>query len=255
MTPNQTPPSSWPADLRIALGFLTRLPVPQPEALPGDGLARAMRAFPLAGAVVGLLAGGAFWLAAQAFPPAVAAVLAVAAAAWLTGGLHEDGLADTADGFGGGRDVARRLEIMRDSRIGSYGVLALALSLALRIAALAALAPLAGLLALVAAGAVSRAAMPLAMRLLPPARSDGLGRGAGRPAAATVAVAVLLAAVVALAALPPVAALAALAAALAVTAALVRLAVRRIGGYTGDVLGALQQGVEAAVLLCAVAPW
>jgi adenosylcobinamide-GDP ribazoletransferase len=253
MNPNHIPAAAWATDLRVAVGFLTRLPVPQPETLPSGGLAQAMRAFPVAGAVVGLLAGGVFWLGAQAFTPVIAAVLAVLAAVWLTGGLHEDGLADTADGFGGGRDVLRRLEIMRDSRIGSYGVLAVVLALMLRVVALAALAPMAGLAALVAAGALSRAVMPLAMRLLPPARSDGLGRGAGRPPSSVVATALLLAAILALACLPLATGAAALLAALAATIAVARLAEARIGGYTGDVLGALQQAAEAAVLLCAVA--
>lgn len=246
-------PSSWLFDLRVALSFLTRLPVPAVPTLPANGLARAMRAFPLAGAAIGLGAGAVFWAASQMLTPALAALLAVAAAVWLTGGLHEDGLADTADGFGGSRDRHRRLEIMRDSRIGSFGVLAVVLAVALRAAALATLAPLAGLLALVSAGALSRAVMPVMMRLVPPARSDGLGYGAGKPASAIAATAMLLAAAVALACLPWPAAVAAVVVALAAVFALGGLARRRIGGFTGDVLGALQQLTEIAVLLLAVA--
>lgn len=248
-----THPQSWLFDLRVAVTFLTRLPLPAVPSLPANGLARAMRAFPLAGAAVGVSAGAVFWAASQGLTPALAGLLAVAAAVWLTGGLHEDGLADTADGFGGGREPMRRLEIMRDSRIGSFGVLAVVLAVAVRGAALAALAPLAGLLALVAAGALSRAVMPVMMRLLPPARSDGLGHGAGKPASATAATAMLLAAAIAFACLPWLAAAAAVAATMAVAFALGRLAEQRIGGFTGDVLGALQQVTEIAVLLLAVA--
>lgn len=245
----------WATDLRIALSFLTRLPVTAPGSLPANGLARAMRAFPLAGAAVGAISGAVLLAALPPLTPAIAAVLAVLAAVWVTGGLHEDGLADTADGFGGAGDRTRRLAIMRDSRIGSFGVVALVLSLGLRASALAALAadPAAAVLALIAAGALSRAVMPVAMRLAPPARSDGLGFGAGKPPAGTAATAMLLAAATALACLPFAGAVAAVLAAMATTFGLCRLAERKIGGFTGDVLGALQQGVEIAVLLVAVA--
>lgn len=246
--------ASWAADIRLALSFLTRLPVTAPDSLPANGLANAMRAFPVAGVVVGLIAGAAFWAAARLLTPTLAGLLAVFAQVLTTGGLHEDGLADTADGFGG-RDRARRLEIMRDSRIGSYGVLALVLAVAIRASAIAAFAavPLTGLLALVAAGTLSRAVMPLAMRLTPPARADGLGHGAGKPSPTTVGTALLLAALAAALCLPPAAAAMAFLVAIAVAFLGCSLAENRIGGYTGDVLGAIQQAVEVAVLLTAVA--
>ncbi len=247
--------TTWLQDLRIAVSFLTRLPIAAPERLPANGLARAMRAFPVAGAVVGAIGGLAFWAAALLLTPTLAGLLAVLAMVWTTGGLHEDGLADTADGFGAPRERARRLEIMRDSRIGSFGVLALVLAVGIRATALAAFAavPAAGLLALVAAAALSRAVMPVAMRLAPPARADGLGYGAGKPPAATAALAMLLGALVAALCLPPVIAAMAVLVAVAVTFVLCALAENRIGGYTGDVLGALQQAVEISVLLTAVA--
>ena len=188
-------------------------------------------------------------------PPLAAALVAVLAGVLLTGALHEDGLADTADGLGarGGRD--KRLEVMRDSRSGAYGVLALVFSIGLRGAALAA-APsaLAGLGALVAAAAWSRALIPAAMQIMPPARADGLGAGAGQPDATIAATAAMLGIALALAGLglaAPLAVLAALAAAWGV----VVLARRQLGGFTGDVLGAIQQCAEAAMLLAAAGAW
>ncbi len=181
-----------------------------------------------------------------------------------TGGLHEDGLSDFADGLGGGSDRAKMLAIMRDSRIGSYGALALFLALALRVGALATLLDRTGLAAataLVFAAAVSRVAALLPMVLLPPARSDGLSAAVGRPGRAalvTAAVTVLFLAALALplglsaAGLIAMAVLAGLAA-LAVTG----LAARRLGGQTGDVIGACQQAAEILALLglvSAVAP-
>ncbi|OWJ67206.1 adenosylcobinamide-GDP ribazoletransferase [Inquilinus limosus] len=243
-------------DLRVAACFLTRLPVPWPPGAPADALARSMRLFPLAGAGIGLAAGLvwalALWLGA---PALVAALLALTALALLTGALHEDGLADVADGFGGGRSRERALEIMRDSRIGSYGTLALVLSVGLRAAALAALArdPWGGVAALAAAGAVSRATCPALLAWLRPARPDGLGAGAGRPPSEAVLTALGLALCFALLLLGLRHGLAALALAVLVSWALAGVARRRIGGQTGDVLGAAQQLAEVAVLCAAAA--
>jgi adenosylcobinamide-GDP ribazoletransferase len=170
-----------------------------------------------------------------------------------TGALHEDGLADVADGFGGGRTREDKLRIMRDSRIGSYGALALVLALLARAGALVALAdPSDVLAALVAAGAVSRAALPAVMAISPQARADGLAAAAGRPHPLRAAAAALVAALLAILLLgqaAPAALLAGAGGALAVAL----LARRQIGGYTGDVLGAAQQLGEIGVLLGAVA--
>ena len=243
-------------DLRVAACFLTRLPVPWPPDAPADALARSMRLFPLAGAGIGLAA-GLVWALALWFgaPALVAALLALAAQALLTGALHEDGLADVADGFGGGRSRERALEIMRDSRIGSYGTLTLVLSVGLRAAALAALAwdPRTGVAALAAAGAVSRATCTALLAWLPPARPDGLGAGAGRPRSEAVFTALGLALCLALLLLGLRHGLAALALAALAAWALAGLARRRIGGQTGDVLGAAQQLAEVAVLCAAAA--
>ncbi len=238
------------AQLHLALVFLTRLPLPPLRALPEGGLARAMRLFPLAGAVVGGLAALAYLFGRLLFPPPLAALLALAAALLATGCLHEDGLADMADGFGGGKDKARKLEIMRDSRIGSYGVAALVMSLALRAAALASFAdPWRAAAALVAAHALARGMIPLVMQLMGPARDNGLGHGAGQPSRSDAGTALLLAALIALLVLPlPQAALAVAGGALAALA-VTRLALRHLGGHTGDVLGAVEQAVEVGVLL------
>ena len=232
-------------EIRLAFALLSRFPV---GSVPGEVPAMAATgwAWPLVGAAVGavmaLAAGLALWLG---LPPVMAALLALAAGALATGAMHEDGLADVADGFGGGRDRARKLEIMRDSRVGSYGVVALLLALGFRAAGIAEAAA-AGLLwpALVGLAAASRAGLPLALHLLPPARSDGLGRAAGAaegPAKVALAIGVLFLLPLGVGAALAVAAAMALAA-LAVSA----LALRQIGGQTGDVMGASQVLAECA---------
>jgi adenosylcobinamide-GDP ribazoletransferase len=238
--------------------FLTRLPIAWPKAAPGEpdgmaALARALRCAPLVGVLVGAAGAGVLALAgALNLPPLAAGGLALAATFAITGGLHEDGLADVADGFGGGQDAARKLAIMRDSYVGSYGVAAIGLSLLLRAAALAALVALpGGALALIGAHALARAAMLPVMRGLKPARADGLGHGAGRPTRGAAGVALALGAGATLLTLGPLAGLAALVAAAFATGLVARLAVRQVGGYTGDVLGAVEQTVETAVLLTA----
>lgn len=238
-------PARLADELRMAFLTLTRLPVGR-IAGEAPGMAASAWAWPLVGAVVGLIAALVQWAAlALGLPPLLAAVLAVLALVLSTGGLHEDGLADLADGFWGGRDPARRLEIMRDSRIGSYGVLALGFALLIRVMALASLPPHMAGAALVALSAASRATMPVALALLPPARADGLGRAAGGVAPARVAAAVVLGVVPLALCLPagdwP--ALPVMAAAAAVPG---MLALRKIGGQTGDVLGATQQVAELA---------
>jgi len=242
--------SGWRADLLLALVFLTRLPLPDPGPYVPGALARAMRAFPLAGALIGLAGGAVAALGlGLGLPPLAAALLALLAQAALTGALHEDGLADLADGLGARGDAERRLAVMRDSSNGTFGGLALIFSVALRAAALAAL-PGAGAMgaALVASGALSRAMIPLAMTRMSPARPDGLGAGAGSPTALGVGLALVLG-VLATLPLGPIAGLAALGLAWVAMAGVSALARRALGGYTGDVLGAVQQAAEVAVLL------
>lgn len=261
ITPPPPPPPPPPplrqalADLHLSAVFLTRLPLPD-AGIPGKGgLARAMRVFPLIGAVIGLIAGLVFLAMHAVLPPLPAALLAVLAGLILTGALHEDGLADMADGLGarGGREV--RLEVMRDSRTGAYGVLALIFAIGLKVTALAS-APhaLAGLGALVAAHALSRALIPAAMQFMPPARTDGLGAGAGTPDATVAATAGVLGLLLCIAGLG-LGAPAAIIAALLAAAGLVWLARRVLGGHTGDVLGAIQQVSEIAILVAAAGVW
>lgn len=247
-------PARRVAELRLAFQLLTRLPVGTSPGTPPP-LAAAFWAFPLAGAVAGAVVGGVYWAAAALGLPALAAaVVGLAAGVLVTGALHEDGLADTADGLGGGRDRARKLEIMRDSRIGSYGVLALILAMGLRLGCVAALPPGGATLALLAGiGALSRAVLPPLILALPPARADGLGRLAaegapkGRPAALAGGALALGAAGM----LPGGLALVLAAGAGAVAVGL--LARRQIGGITGDILGAAAVTAELAALCATVA--
>lgn len=250
-----SPVGGWINDIRRAGGFLTRLPVGPIEPGVGGSLADASRAFPLIGLVVGLAGGLVYLIATGLGVPAMpAAVLAVGAQAGLTGALHEDGLADLADGLAGGRTIERRLEIMRDSRIGATGAVALILMLAGRVAVLAALAdPELAVAALVAAGAVSRAAMVWLMALLPAARPNGLATAAGVPPRERAWIASAIAVVAALLLLDIGAGIAAVALAAAAAAGIGLLARQQLGGITGDVLGAAQQTSELACLLAAAA--
>lgn len=238
------------ADLASALSLLTRLPV-WSHAAPAP---RAAWAWPLAGLIVASLAAAATSAAlALNLPAGPAAAIALITAALLTGGLHEDGLADTADGLMGGHTKERRLEIMKDSRIGSYGTLALLLVTLTRWSALTALVS-AGQHwpALLVAGALSRAPMAVLISALPNARGSGLSHLTGRPPRRAALAAVTLAAAIALLATGS-ATLPMIFAAAATTALLARAAQKRIGGQTGDILGASQQLAEAAILCMAAA--
>jgi adenosylcobinamide-GDP ribazoletransferase len=237
------PPRTALSDLAGAFMLLTRLPVAGGAAARGAGV----WAYPVVGAVVGLIGAAVYAVAARlGLPPVVAAIGAVAATVLATGALHEDGLADTADGFGGGATVARKLEIMRDSRIGSFGALALILSVGLRVAALDALADAGRVaVALVVAGVVGRGAMVGMMLSLPPARADGMAAALGPVPVGAGVVGLGLAGAAVL--LPG--GLAGLAGAVAAGAAMVWLARRQVGGATGDVLGATEQAAECAALV------
>ena len=161
------------------MAFLTVIPVAAAGGASGERLGRAY--FPAVGALLGLLAGVVFVLAAASTAPLVAAVAATAVLAVLTGALHLDGLADAADGLFGGGDVPRRLEVMRDSRVGSFGLVAVVLVLVGDVAALAAMTPVRALIALVIAGAVSRWALLVMIAAVPYVRHTGLGIAAGGP--------------------------------------------------------------------------
>lgn len=246
----------WWRDIRHAASFLTRLPQPAAPAWDVEApLAAAARAFPIVGAGVGAIAGVvlllAFWLDLH---PLACALFAIAAAVLVTGALHEDGLADLADGFGGGVDATRKLDIMRDSRVGTYGVLAIVLSVGVRAALISGMAgPGAAAGALIAAGAASRGVLPFVMHRLPNARAEGLAHSAGSPSGGDAVTAAVLGALLALLFLSPAAGIAAVLAAAAAAALVSAVALRQIGGHTGDVLGAVQQVTEIAVLAAVAA--
>jgi len=240
-------------DLRIAISLCTRLPVGPSTAIGEGDVARASWAFPIAGALIGLIGGAVYWLADRLhLPPLAASVLALAATIVLTGAMHEDGLADTADGLGGGRTREKKLEIMRDSRIGTFGACALGLSLLLRWSALASLNDARSVaIALIVAHGAARAIVPAFMNLVAPARTDGLSSGAGQPQPISVAVALGLGIVALSIGFGLKAMLTGIIILAAMGLLLARLVQRQIGGQTGDVLGALEQGAEAALLLLA----
>jgi adenosylcobinamide-GDP ribazoletransferase len=240
-------------DLSVALSFYTRLPFRPDSANSGEELARASWAAPLAGAVVGAVGALAYALAhAAGLGPTPAAGLTLVATLVVTGALHEDGLADTADAFGAGATPPTRLAIMRDSRIGTFGASSLILSIGLRWAALASLAePKRVAAALIAAHVAARAMPPLLMFLIPPARHDGLSAAAGLPPADSVAAAALLGLAALLLGLGFGKGLIAAALLLMCLLGIRSLALDKIGGQTGDVLGALEQVCEIVILLIA----
>ncbi len=249
------------ARILAALRFFSRLPVPvfgfERDAFAVPDLRRIAPYAPLAGAIIGACGAIALWLARAALglPSLVAAILALSALVLAAGGLHEDGFADVADGFGGGATRERKLEIMRDSRLGAYGATALVLSLLLRAAALAALtgeSVTKGAAALLLAGAISRACSLAPIALLDPARLDGAGASVGRLDAGAfwrgVLAAFVIAAVLGFAFLGLGRSLLAFVLAWAAALAMVAVAQKQIGGQTGDVAGAAQQLAEIAGL-------
>jgi adenosylcobinamide-GDP ribazoletransferase len=253
-------------DLRLAFLLLTRIPVVSRGQMLMGQAARAAWAFPIVGVVVGA-AGGLVFLGANhlGIGLAGATLLAISVQVLITGALHEDGLADTADGFGGGRDREQKLAIMRDSRIGTYGVVALMLAFGLRFSAINELAnslistsdeydqtvsnTSAVAVTLIAAGALSRVAMAAVWYLLPPARSDGLALSCGKIPLASVIAAGLVSSLVTFGLLDGESWGVTIAAVAVAAFFMYALAKRQIGGHTGDVLGATQQIAEIAALL------
>lgn len=236
-------------DLLGALQFLTRVPIRLQRPVPHE---RVLPWFAVAGTLIGASVGGIAVGLGELVPTTVAATLAVVAGLLITGAFHEDGLADVADAFGGGWTVDERLRILKDSRHGTYGVAALAASVVVRVVAAASITSGAALFAaFVSAHTLGRAAAVFALRAAPPAAQSGLGveaRGGLRPAP-TIVGQLVGAAIVALVAgwwVGPF-----LVGALTATLLVVWLAVRKIGGLAGDVLGAVEQLVECTVLVIA----
>lgn len=240
------------ADLALCLTFYTRLPLGRPAA-EGRNFAEAQWAAPLAGAVVGLCGAFIFWLGFTVGAPSLlTAALTLAAILCVTGCLHEDGAADVSDGFGGGTTRERKLEIMRDSRHGTYGIATLIVTFLIRWSAIAALAtPWTAFAGLLAAHAASRALIPAFMIALPPARRNGLSAGAGTPSSPVAGGALAMGGIALLAGLGIVGGVISAVLLAAWFFFLKRLSFRQIGGQTGDVLGALQQGAEIIILVIA----
>lgn len=222
----------------------------------GQGfLVRASAMFPVVGVGIGTVAALALLASFHiGLHPLACALVALATSAIITGGLHEDGLADFFDGIGGGRTPERRLAIMRDSHLGSFGALALVFGVGIRASILTGVfSPDSAALAIIAGATLSRAVLPGLMRWLPPARADGLAASGGSPQPTQIAVATLVAVVTALLTIGFWSAMSALAAAI-IAAVIVALVARRfVGGQTGDVLGAAQVVVETSVLAVAAA--
>lgn len=250
-------------DARICLIFFTRLPVTWPEDLPRERITRAFQAAPIAGLVTGLIGAMTFGLAAWLFNGSVhlAATLAVASQVLTTGAFHEDGFADFFDGVGGGKTISERLAIMRDSRIGTFGGVALLLAIVLKIFLIAEIgvAWQAGM-CLIISGTLARTALVHVMALLKPATDDGISASAGQPTTTEATTATILGGIISAVAVvfafqwsligPVVGAIIGTvlgAGAIALTAR------KHLGGQTGDALGATAVAAELGALAGIVA--
>lgn len=239
------------ADFINAVMLLTRLPISRwARGTDPRDLARCVWAFPLVGFVVNGIGGLVYWLAHRlGMSPLLAAAWALAATVIMTGALHEDGLADVADGFGGGVTPASKMEIMRDSRLGTYGALAVLLAMIMRVGAFTALGrPAIVATSMILAGMLGRAAMILLLLVLKPARGDGLGAAMGRPGARRAVLGLGLGLAAAFFLVPPQTATLTVALGLAAALLFAKLAFSQIGGFTGDVLGAGEVIAECVVL-------
>ncbi|MDY0014160.1 MAG: adenosylcobinamide-GDP ribazoletransferase [Rhodocyclaceae bacterium] len=246
--------------LLTALGFFTRIPVPHWVPWSPERLNHAARFFPWIGILVGLVGTATFIAAHQVLPTSIAVVLSMAATIRLTGAFHEDGWADAWDGLGGGWEKGQVLEIMKDSRIGAYGTIALVLMLlakALALMELAGQGPELMASALVAGHALSRLASTSLIHFLDYVREDQTAKS--KPLARKLGpgelVVASLGGLLPLLLLPALEAALALAAAILVTLYAARVFRQRLGGYTGDCLGAAQQGAELAIYLGILAVW
>ena len=241
-------------DLLIATRFFTRLPVPIDSETERRPLADSAWAFSIVGCIIGTVGGVTAFLASD-LPSYAAALLAVAVMCALSGGLHEDGLADCADGMWAGTSPQQRLKIMRDSKTGAFGVIAIFTVLSLKAAAIANLLSvgggLAAALAIVAAAGASRGFLPIAMRAFPVASETGRAAEAGSPNTQDIIVGGIISVVIAFTMIGFNTSINGLIVGTLLAGGLGYLAVKRFGGHTGDVLGAQQQILETAILLSA----
>ncbi len=235
----------------IALGFFTRLPVPASLDFSQNHLNQASRYFPLVGWLIGVILATSYWLLAPVFGNAIAIILSMGIGFLLTGGFHEDGLADTADGLGGGWSIEQKLTIMKDSRLGSYGALAIWFALTLKFIALWQMTDV--IIALLVAHPLSRLAATMMMQLLPYVSDPDVSKSkplAEKQSSTDALISVLIGSAALLLVASPVVVLFGLVAVIALLALLFK---RQIGGFTGDTLGATQQLSELAVYLCLLA--
>jgi adenosylcobinamide-GDP ribazoletransferase len=239
--------------LAAAVMFFTRVPVPAGWGGSREDLQRAAGYFPLVGLLVGGVAAGVWLIAARWWPPAIASGLSLAATLLLTGAFHEDGFADVCDGFGGGYTKERVLEIMRDSRVGAFGAIGVVMMLGLKWQTVAALPGALAPLVLMAGHVVSRAASVSLMATLGYVREEA---GKAKPLATELhggRLALALGTAGATMTLLPAWCWWALLPVIAIRILLARWFARRIGGYTGDCLGAAQQVAEVVFYLAVIA--
>lgn len=256
-TPPQPSPNSligcWRDFVRAAI-FFTRIPFQIDETEAARPLATAAIGFPLAGLMVGVIGAIAFVIAnAVGLPQLASALIAVAATALVAGGLHEEGLANAVDGLFSGKDPDDSLRIMRESSLGKFGMLALIFVVGLKVAAIEALEPGAAAASLIGSEVAARTVLPAVLMLIGPARTEGLSFQAGRPRKESLTLALLLGGALTLLMLGIGTGLAAIVVATALCVLMVRIATMRLGGHTGDVLGAIEQITATAVLLTAAA--
>lgn len=249
---------SLPEQLALTVSFFTRISIPDKIAAHIDTdetLASSVLMFPIVGLMIAVGPALIWFGTIQFLPPLVAAGLAIAFGLFITGALHEDGLADCADGLGGSRDRERSLEIMRDSRIGAFGALALMISVGLRWTALASLGPLAGVLALFISHSGGRAAIALALQFSIYTRPQGLGNSVegGLPKFGLIITSAIAAAIAIL--LGNVWGVIALALGFVAAWLVLQWLNHRLGGYTGDGLGAMQQVAEITILILLAGFW
>ncbi|MBM08255.1 MAG: adenosylcobinamide-GDP ribazoletransferase [Magnetovibrio sp.] len=236
-------------EFAIACSFLTRLPVRQSRLPHTVELSHTIHFFPIVGLLIGGLSGGAVWLTAQTgLQPLACAFVGLLVGAWITGALHEDGLADLADGLGG-NTRERKLEIMRDPNIGTFGMLTLILLIGLKASILSQLCEEeVAWSSIVVAATLSRSVMTPCMSMIAPARTDGLGYNSGRPTAKNTWKGLILGSTISIVFLGLISSLLIVAVAVAIMALIIWLAHSKLGGYTGDVLGAIQQTAEVSIL-------
>ncbi|MEM7781646.1 MAG: adenosylcobinamide-GDP ribazoletransferase [Pseudomonadota bacterium] len=241
------------ASFLLAVQFLTRLPVRSARLYSPERMAASVRYYPLVGLMVGSVSAGVYFLAHMVLPSVVAVLLAIAAGLLVTGAFHEDGLADTFDGIGGGLTQARALEIMKDSRLGTYGTLALVIALALKATTLSLLAATTVPLALIAGHGLSRLSSVLVIATSTYVRGEGTGKPvAGGITKVGLLIAVLTGGAVVAAWLvwqTPIALAGALGGLFVGHVSMRLFFERKLGGYTGDTLGAVQQASEIGFYL------